>query len=128
MISIDNLDTEIEKTLSRYSSRVTEKVKKAVEQVAKEVNKEIKTDVPFKNRTGRYIRSFRIKTTYEGPFNRIKTWYVNPPYSNLTHLLEKGHEKVNGGRVRAYPHISKGEQYAEKRMLELTEEAIRSET
>jgi hypothetical protein len=122
--SIDNLADEIMKELENYSESVTDGVKKAVDVVAKEVNEEIKKHVTFKEHSGKYVKAFKIKKTYETKFNKGKTWYVSSGQHRLAHLLEKGHAKIGGGRTRAFPHITYGEELAKKRMEELAREAI----
>jgi hypothetical protein len=122
--SIDNLADAILQELVNYSESVTEGVKKAVDTVAKEVNEEIKKHVTFNEPTGKYVKAFKVKKTYEGNFNKGKTWHVSGGEYRLTHLLEKGHAKVGGGRTRAFPHIIYGEELAKRRMEELAKEAI----
>jgi len=116
----------LDKVLSDYADDVTERQKKAVDTVAKEVNKTIKEHITFHQRTGDYVRSFRIKKTYEDAFKKCKTWYVKSPHYSRTHLLEHGHATRNGGRTRAYPHIKYGQKIAEQRMLELSIEAAKN--
>lgn len=123
-ISIDNLSDAILQELENYSESVTEDLKKAVDVVAKEVNEEIKKHVTFKEPTGKYVKAFKIKKTYETKYNKGKTWHVAGKEYRLTHLLEKGHAKIGGGRTRAFPHIIFGEELAKKRMEELAKEAI----
>jgi hypothetical protein len=122
--SIDDLADAIVRELENYSESVTESLKEAVDVVAKEVNEEIKKHVTFKENTGQYVSSFKIKKVYETKYNKGKTWYVGGGEHRLTHLLEKGHATRNGGRTRAFPHIIFGEELAKKRMEELALEAI----
>ena len=123
-ISIDDLASEIVKELENYSEVVTEGVKKAVDVVAKECNEEIKAHITFKEPTGKYVKAFRTKTSYEDKYNKRNTWYVSGAQYRLTHLLEKGHALHQGGRTEAYQHIKYGEELANKRMEELSKEAI----
>ncbi len=118
------LENEIAKALSEYSQEVTDKIKKAVDIVAAEVDAEIKSKIPFTQRTGKYVRSFRIKNTYENQHAKTKVWHVADGQHRLTHLLEHGHAKLTGGRVKAYPHVQYGEDLAVKRMQELAREAV----
>jgi hypothetical protein len=122
--SIDNLADAILQELENYSESVTEGIKKAVDTVANECNAEIKKHVTFKEPTGKYVKAFKVKKTNESKFNKGKTWYVSGGEYRLTHLLEKGHAKIGGGRTRAFPHIIFGEELAKKRMEELAKEAV----
>ena len=122
--SIDNLADVIMQELESYSENVTEGLKKAVDVVAKEVNAEIKRNVTFNEPTGKYVKAFRVKNVYESKYNKCKTWHVGDGQYRLTHLLEKGHAKIGGGRTRAFPHIIFGEELAKKRMEELAKEAV----
>lgn len=124
MTTIDNLAAEISKQLEEYSQEVTDAIKKVVDVVAKEVNEEIKNHINFKEVTGDYVKAFRIKTTQNTRFNKINVWHVTNGQYRLTHLLEKGHALRNGGRSSAFPHIIFGQELAEKRMVELSKEAI----
>lgn len=124
IISIDDLASEIVKELKNYSEKTTEEIKKAVDIVAKETNEEIKNHVTFKEPTGKYVKSFRIKKAYEDGYKKVSVWYVANGQHRLTHLLENGHALHQGGRAQAYPHIKFGEELAKRRMEELTREAI----
>ncbi|WP_312288139.1 HK97 gp10 family phage protein [Terrisporobacter sp.] len=124
MTNISELEAAISKELELYSKEITQSIKESVDIVAKEVNKEIKRNVTFKERRGKYIKSFKIKKTYENPNKKVKTWYVGNGEHRLSHLLENGHALKNGGRARAYPHIKYGQELAEKRMEELVEKGI----
>lgn len=123
-IDIDNLADTIVETLSNYTQDVADEVKKAIDVVADETNEEIKNHITFKQHTGKYVKAFRIKTSYEDRFEKRKTWYVANGQYRLTHLLENGHALRQGGRTQAFPHIRFGEELAQKRLEELTKEAI----
>ncbi|EDS77240.1 prophage pi2 protein 37 [Clostridium botulinum C str. Eklund] len=127
MIDVDSLASEISKELESYTEDVTAGVKKAVDIAAKETNKEIKKHITFKEHTGKYVKAFRIKTSFEDKYNKRKTWYVANGQHRLTHLLEKGHALRQGGRTEAYPHIKYGEELAKRRMEELVKEAIEND-
>ncbi|SKA99786.1 hypothetical protein SAMN05443428_13811 [Caloramator quimbayensis] len=123
-IKIDNLAEVISKELENYSQNVTDGIKKAIDKVADETNEEIKKHITFKQHTGKYVKSFRLKVSYEDRYNKRKTWYVANGQHRLTHLLEYGHALRTGGRAKAFPHIQYGEELAKKQMEELAKEAI----
>lgn len=125
-MTVDELEEALKKELEDYTEEVTDKIKDVVDKVADEANEEIKKRVNFKEHTGKYVKSFRIKTTYEDRYNKRNTWHVSNGQHRLTHLLENGHALVRGGRAKAFPHIKYGEELAKKRMEELTKEAIES--
>ncbi|RKJ32016.1 hypothetical protein D7X33_39910, partial [Butyricicoccus sp. 1XD8-22] len=53
-------------------------------------------------------------------------WVIhNVKHYRLTHLLEKGHAKVGGGRVQSYPHIAPVEKELVEEYIKGAEEAIR---
>lgn len=123
-VGIDRLADLIAEYMENYSQDVTDGIKKAIGTVADEANQEIKNHISFKERSGKYVRAFRLKTSYEDRYNKRKTWYVANGQHRLTHLLEKGHALRQGGRTRAYTHIKYGEELAQKRMEKLAKEAI----
>lgn len=123
-INIEDLASEIVKSLEVYTEDVTNNIKKAVDTVGKETNEEIKNHITFRQPTGKYVKAFRVKTSYEDKFNKRNTWYVANGEHRLTHLLENGHALRDGGRSDAYPHIKYGDELAQKRMEELSKEAI----
>jgi hypothetical protein len=118
-LNIDDLSAQIIQELQRYTNLVTEEVEVAKKEVADQTVKELKTAGSFKNMTGRYRKGWRVKKQGNKLIVHNKTDY------QLTHLLEKGHAKVGGGRVRAYPHIGPAEQRAINEYLQRVEEAIR---
>ena len=115
-IDISDLAKEINKTLVEYTDEVVEKVEKSADKRTKEGVKLLKQRSP--KDTGEYARSWTRK--------KRKTGYVihNKKYQ-LTHLLEKGHAKVGGGRVQAYPHIAPVEKQIVEGYIKDVEEAIK---
>ena len=125
-VTPDGLADAIVKSLTEYGDLVTDGMKQAVDKVTEEVNDEIKRHVTFRNRSGKYIRAFRFKTSYEDKRNKRNTWYVSGKQYRKTHLLEKGHNTRSGSRTRAFQHIAYGEELAQRRLPELIEEVIKN--
>lgn len=113
-IKIDDLASTIAKELTEYSQEVTDGLKKDIRTVAKECAKEIKINSP--KDTGEYAKSWGTKVLYEGT-NDIRISVYNKKHYQLAHLLEYGHDKVNGGRVEGKPHIRPAEEHAEQKLI-----------
>lgn len=115
MAGVNDFAKAIADAFEDYSLEVAEATKEAIDEVATGANKEIKSHMTFNHdRTGDYKKSIRVVTSYDGLYDRRKTWYVKSPHYRLTHLLELGHLSRDGTtRVKAYPHIRYGEEYVE---------------
>ena len=121
-IPIDKLSPVIETELGKYSQEVADQIKQDVKDVAKECVAEIKQKSP--KRTGKYRRGWRAEVAYESNED-IRVIVRNKTAWQLTHLLEFGHAKVNGGRVEGRPHIGPAEQRAKKSLLQKAKVAVR---
>ena len=106
-VSVDQMAEAIMEGLQEYNDLAAEKVKKAVKSSAKLVKDEINASAPV--RTGRYAKSWRTKTMKETNESLEITVY-SPSRYMIAHLLENGHAKRGGGRVRAIPHIKPAEE------------------
>ena len=112
-VSITGLADAVEKELADYSQDVADGVKKEVKQVAKDVVAELKRTSP--RNKGDYAKGWKSRVEYESPED-IRMLVYNAKKPQLTHLLEHGHAKRNGGRVNGKPHIGPAEQTAEKKL------------
>lgn len=121
-VTIDGLADAVAKELADYNQDVTDGVKKEVKQVAKEVVQELKQTSP--RHTGKYAKGWGEKTEYESAED-IRVTVHNEKHYQLTHLLEYGHAKQNGGRVNGTPHIRPAEQEAEKKLIKKVKVVVR---
>ena len=113
-MKIEQMTDAIMKELTTWSQDVADATKAECLSVAKDTVDTLKVSSP--KRTGRYARAWKQKTTFEDRAN-IRVTVYNGKYQ-LTHLLEDGHAKVNGGRVSGIPHIGPAEEQAQKALEE----------
>ena len=125
-VSIDQLAAEIAKGLAEYSQDVVEKVNVSSEEVGKAAVKQLKQTSPKRPGSGKYAKSWTMKTEPEvgQPHKRIV--HVKAPHYRLTHLLEHGHAKKGGGRVEGKPHIRPAEEMVIREFMSEVEEAIKN--
>lgn len=115
-IKADQLAQEIVKILDDYRDTTIDKMKEAVDKAAKQAVNELKTSSP--KRTGAYAKDWAAKKDRKGNKWAYGKVVYNKKHYRLTHLLEKGHRKVNGGMVAARPHIAKVEEKAINTLVE----------
>lgn len=121
-IPLQELEIAIERELSAYSQEVTENIKKEIKEVAKETVATLKSTSP--RDTGEYARGWGYKVEFESEED-IRVRIKNNKKPQLTHLLEYGHAKTNGGRVEGKPHIRPAEQQAEKKLENAVKVVVR---
>lgn len=112
-ISPDNLAAAINEILADYRDVVNKDVQQVTKKMGAATRERVKQEAKGKNlvRTGRYLKSWRVKVTTKGDKTEA-TIYATAPRYRLTHLLEHGHATANGGRVSGQPHIGPAEQWA----------------
>lgn len=108
-MKIDGMADAIVKELSAWSKEVVGALKEEVRAVGENTAKELRQTSP--KRRGAYARDWASKVTYDD-WQDIRVTVYNKRHYQLTHLLENGHAKVNGGRVNGFPHISVAEENA----------------
>lgn len=101
-INIDQLASSIVSELNRYAGATKTEINGLAKKVATDGAAKLTTVSPLQ--TGSYRTGWTVK--------KVKDKYVvhNKTNYQLTHLLEFGHAKINGGRVAARPHIANVEQ------------------
>lgn len=108
-VSVDEMGNAIQKEFEEYVEHTADEVKKIVSKVADDVKEKIQEGAPVD--TGAYKKSWTITKTKDSALGAEYTVHSKTRY-RLTHLLEFGHAKRGGGRIKAIPHIAKGENLA----------------
>lgn len=128
-IKVDDLSKEIMKCLEEFKDVTEEACEKGVLETADEAVRELRSAHPAGS--GEYgswdeydkgwtKRKSGQKTKLKG----IQAIVWNEKHYRLTHLLEKGHAKVNGGRTRAFPHIAPVEQKCDENLIKNIKKGI----
>ena len=121
-VSVDQMAAAIEEELNKYKELASDELKKAVKKAGNTAKSDINDSAPV--RTGKYAKSWKSKVTAEDS-ERIQVTVYSPSRYIIAHLLENGHAKRGGGRVRAIPHIGPAEEHAEEVLLRDIEKALR---
>ena len=123
-INIGELGDTIAKMLEEYSDEAETKVKETMQDVAKSVVNNLKNNVNIPQRSKdqkTYKKQFYLKKDGTG-LAWSKITIANKKY-RLTHLLERGHAKSNGGRTKAYPHWADAQKEVDK-LPDMIKEAL----
>ena len=124
-IAVDQLANEISKTLKDFEGATDEAVQRGVLDTAEEAVKELRVARPTGSEGSpagkygswsKYNKGWGIKASSRG--KKTEAVVHNKTKYRLTHLLEKGHAKVNGGRTQSFPHIAPVADKSEKWLVE----------
>lgn len=118
-----DLQKTVMEFLDEYGEEVIEANESAIRDVAKATTKELRKSGSFGG-TGKYRRGI----TMEIQKNRIGVEAVVGAAgrnAGLTHLLEFGHAKQNGGRTTAFNFVKPVNDRVEEKYMEKMEELLR---
>lgn len=108
-----DISDQMEDILEDYSTEVRKTVNDCCMEVSKQSGLKLRETSPKKS--GKYAKGWSVKEVKTNGFGE-STWVVYNKKYQLTHLLEKGHAKRGGGRVKAYPHIKPVEEWAQNEL------------
>ena len=118
-ISIAKLQKSITEYLEDYEEDIFNGVKEVTNSLTKKAIKDLKESSP-KN-TGSYAKGWTKQVDRVNNNERYTVKIHNKTDYQLTHLLEFGHARKNGGWVEARPHIREVEEkYKKEYEVELT--------
>ena len=121
-LSALEFESTINSILAEYKDAVNADVVKVTERVAKQAVANVKAKAPV--RTGEYRKSIKKRPIVKAENYAKTVVYADAPHYRLTHLLEFGHQKLNGGRTNAYPHWEDAEMQAIRDFEKQLREAI----
>lgn len=121
----------MEALLKEYSADIQTILVEETAAIANQTRNDLRARIKSVGIKGKkYKRSIQIRRLSEKtPTGQTKvnaTVYAGGTQGRLTHLLEFGHAKVNGGRTRAFPHFSPAEEEAVKTFVENVKARIES--
>ena len=121
-IKPEQLAKEVMDGLEEYAELAVDVMKKEIQETGKSVKQQISQTAPRKS--GRYAKSWAVKKVKETSNSLDVVVHSRNRYM-LTHLLENGHAKRGGGRVRAIPHIAPAEEMGIRELEERIERALK---
>ena len=90
--------------------------------VAKNATKQLKATNVYKRKTGRYNKGWTASTDVGR--TEVKSVVHNRTDYQLSHLLEFGHAKANGGRTKAFPHIAQVNDWVQEELVKRIKERV----
>lgn len=106
--TIDNLDEAIMAELENWNEEIKRAVNEGLEETAAVAAKTLRQGGPYQERTGKYTKdwTYGARQKRASAVTGLKGYTVyNKKHYQVIHLLEKGHQSRNGGRIKAFEHI-----------------------
>lgn len=126
-IKIDQISEVIDKELTSYSDNVIDGIKKTAKTKISQLVKKTKQTAPVGRRKKHYKSNIASKKQNETSRSISYVWYVKGKDSRLSHLLEKGHQTKNGGRVKGTGFIKKATDPILAEYVKEVEEVIKND-
>lgn len=120
-VRVDQMADAIANSMAEYAELSGEVMKECVTETSKAVKKDIQNHAPVK--TGRYKKSWSTHKVQEHANSLTMVVHSRNRYQ-IAHLLEHGHAKRGGGRVRAIPHIAPAEQRGAEELVSRIERGL----
>ena len=103
-VPVDQMAAAVMEIMEDIKDLGADELKKGVKKAGTDIAKELHSTAPV--RSGRYAKSWKSSVMSEDA-SSISVEVYSP-----SHLLEHGHAKRGGGRVRAIPHIEPATDHA----------------
>lgn len=120
-----SISDQINSIIEEYIDDCGDKINEITEKVGRDTVQDLKRTSPKRPGRGKhYANQWTFKKQKLPAGGTSVIVYNKAPTYRLTHLLEHGHAKVNGGRVAAIPHIAPAEQRAISEYLKKLEDEL----
>ena len=125
-VSIDGFEKAVDEIVKEYGSEVAKDTNEVVQEVAEEAQKKVRQLAKSKfkrfHKRKPYVNGWRLKVDWTRFGIEATVYNANKP--QLTHLLENGHAKVNGGRVDGRPHINPVNEWVQEEVVRRVEKRL----
>lgn len=103
---------QLREILDEYGVELTDEVKKSIVDTANNTVKQLKATSPKSKKAGKHYANGWSVNTADVNWKGIEVTIYNKTKPQLTHLLNNGHVKQNGGRVAGDGHIDDADTFA----------------
>lgn len=116
-LKIDGVEIQMQRIIDDYTVEVRRAVNNAQDKVAKEAAQKLRNTSPKK--TGEYAKGWAVRRQ-KGRNGIVDVEVYNKRKPQVTHLLENGHQVINGkgeyGRYNGVKHIKPVEEWAQSEL------------